>query len=85
MRRKPSALVEECQSIALAQAGDLSLAHHNLNRRGLKLQTVGDDRCVDVHGESRLRMDRDLSAPIDMDPRSVKKNQASKQENPGKN
>src|SRR5215216_6061935 len=53
---KTPALVEEGQPIAprilihaaLAQAGDLSLPHHGLNRRGLKLQALSDDRCLDI-------------------------------------
>ncbi len=53
---KTSTLVEECQPIAprilihaaLAQAGDLSLAHHGLNPRGLEREALGDHRRVDV-------------------------------------
>jgi hypothetical protein len=59
---KTSALVEECQPIAprilihaaLAQAGDLSLAHHGLNQRGHEREALGDHRRVDVCRESPL-------------------------------
>jgi hypothetical protein len=55
---KVSLLVEESQPIAarvlihaaLAQARDLSVPHHGVNQRRLELQTLSDDRCLDVYG-----------------------------------
>src|SRR5215211_6041910 len=53
-----SVLVEEGQPIAarilihatLARAGDLAAPHHGVNQRWVELQTLSDNRCLDVYG-----------------------------------
>jgi hypothetical protein len=66
---KTEALVEECQPIAprilihaaLAHAGDLSLAHHGLNQRGLEREALGDRRRIDAQ---RAKPNLDLAHPL---------------------
>jgi hypothetical protein len=38
------------ERVPISPENNLALAHHGVNERGLKAETLDDDRRVDVHG-----------------------------------